>query len=163
MRRRTCSISCKVANGDMIYGQSSLYSSINRSRSGRSKKRPRCTTPRARSVIVMYSRGLASTRTASISKWLHSPVIHHTHHSYLEKHWDTNLAALTSIWNRLFGKLYIPEKDEYTPWGLGPEMQDQYRSCCRIRPAPSKTGSPCSRVALCRKAIPCLGVPPVGM
>ncbi|MEC9144541.1 MAG: hypothetical protein VYA13_06760, partial [Pseudomonadota bacterium] len=45
----------------------------------------------------------------------------------LEKHWDTNLAAVTSIWDRLFGTLYIPDKDEYTPWGLGPETQDQYR------------------------------------
>jgi sterol desaturase/sphingolipid hydroxylase (fatty acid hydroxylase superfamily) len=63
-----------------------------------------------------------------LSKWLHSPVMHHTHHSYLEKHWDTNLAAVTSIWDRLFGTLYIPEKDEYTPWGLGPETQDNYRS-----------------------------------
>ncbi|MEC7960168.1 MAG: sterol desaturase family protein [Pseudomonadota bacterium] len=62
-----------------------------------------------------------------LSKWLQSPVMHHTHHSYLEKHWDTNLAAVTSIWDRLFGTLYIPEKDEYTPWGLGPETQDQYR------------------------------------
>ena len=25
-----------------------------------------------------------------LSKWLHSPVMHHTHHSYLEHHWDTN-------------------------------------------------------------------------
>ena len=63
-----------------------------------------------------------------LSKWLHSPVMHHTHHSYLEKHHDTNLAAVTSIWDRLFGTLYIPERDEYTPWGLGPQTQDHYRS-----------------------------------
>ena len=63
-----------------------------------------------------------------LSKWLHSPVMHHTHHSYLEHHWDTNLAAVTSIWDRLFGTLYIPEKDEYTPWGLGPASQGEYRS-----------------------------------
>ncbi len=63
-----------------------------------------------------------------LSKWLHSPVMHHTHHSYLEKHRDTNLAAVTSLWDRLFGTLYIPEKDEYTPWGLGPESQGNYRS-----------------------------------
>lgn len=60
--------------------------------------------------------------------WLQSPAMHHTHHSYLEKHWDTNLAAVTSIFDRLFGTLYIPQKDEYTPWGLGPETQAQYRS-----------------------------------
>lgn len=63
-----------------------------------------------------------------LSKWLHSPVMHHTHHSYLRKHRDTNLAAVTSLWDRLFGTLYIPEKDEYTPWGLGPGNQEQYRS-----------------------------------
>ena len=54
-----------------------------------------------------------------LSKWLHSPVMHHAHHSYLEKHWDTNLAAVTSLWDRLFGTLYIPEKDEHT-LGSGP-------------------------------------------
>lgn len=60
--------------------------------------------------------------------WLQSPAMHHVHHSYLQPHWDTNFAAVTSIWDRLFGTLYIPEKDEYTPWGIGPETQDQYRS-----------------------------------
>lgn len=63
-----------------------------------------------------------------LSLWLHSPVMHHVHHSYLPKHWDKNMAAITSIWDRLFGTLYIPERDEYTPWGLGPETQHEYRS-----------------------------------
>lgn len=60
--------------------------------------------------------------------WLQSPAMHHAHHSYLPQHWDTNMAAVTSIWDRMFGTLYIPEKDEYTPWGIGPEMQDENRS-----------------------------------
>ena len=38
------------------------------------------------------------------------------------------MAAITSIYDRLFGTLYIPAKDEYTPWGLGPEDQAE----CRI-------------------------------
>ena len=71
-------------------------------------------------VAFHYPRGL--------SRWLQSPVMHHIHHSYLEEHLDTNLAAVTSLWDRLFGTLYIPEKDEYTPWGLGPATQSQYRS-----------------------------------
>ena len=54
--------------------------------------------------------------------------MHHVHHSYLPQHWDKNLAAVTSIWDRLFGTLYIPEKDETTPWGLGPETQGNYRT-----------------------------------
>jgi sterol desaturase/sphingolipid hydroxylase (fatty acid hydroxylase superfamily) len=65
---------------------------------------------------------------AWLSRWLHSPAMHHIHHSYLPQHWDKNFAAVTSIWDRMFGCLYIPEKDEYTPWGLGPETQAQYRS-----------------------------------
>lgn len=63
-----------------------------------------------------------------LSKWIQSPAMHHTHHSYLKKHWDTNMAAVTSIYDRMFGTLYIPEKDEYTPWGIGPDTQDEYRS-----------------------------------
>lgn len=63
-----------------------------------------------------------------LEKWIQSPAMHHTHHSYLRKHWDTNMAAVTSIYDRMFGTLYIPEKDEYTPWGIGPETQDEYRT-----------------------------------
>jgi sterol desaturase/sphingolipid hydroxylase (fatty acid hydroxylase superfamily) len=27
----------------------------------------------------------------------------HTHHSYVQQHWDTNVAAVTSIWDRMLG------------------------------------------------------------
>ena len=37
------------------------------------------------------------------------------------------MAAVTSIYDRMFGTLYIPEQDEFTPWGIGPATQDQYR------------------------------------
>jgi sterol desaturase/sphingolipid hydroxylase (fatty acid hydroxylase superfamily) len=71
-----------------------------------------------------------------LSKWIQSPAMHHTHHSYLEKHWDTNFAAVTSIWDRMFGTIYIPEKDEYTPWGLGPNTQAEYRTFWQNTVAP---------------------------
>ncbi|NKB99948.1 MAG: fatty acid hydroxylase family protein [Pseudomonadales bacterium] len=70
--------------------------------------------------------------------WLQSPAMHHTHHSYLDKHRDTNLAAVTSVFDRMFGTFYIPEKDEYTPWGLGPETQDECRSFQQNVAAPFK-------------------------
>ena len=60
--------------------------------------------------------------------WLQSPGMHHTHHSYLEKHWDTNLGLVTSIWDRLFGTLYIAERYEETPWGLTEPDQAKYTS-----------------------------------
>lgn len=58
--------------------------------------------------------------------WLQSPGMHHTHHSYLEKHWDTNLGLVTSVWDRLFGTLYIAERYEATPWGLTEPDQAKY-------------------------------------
>lgn len=61
-----------------------------------------------------------------LEKWLQSPGMHHTHHSYLEKHWDTNLGLVTSIWDRIMGTLYIAEKYEETPWGLQPHDQAEY-------------------------------------
>lgn len=63
-----------------------------------------------------------------LEKWLQSPAMHHVHHSYLPQHWDTNMAAVTSIWDRVFGTPYIPGKDEYTPWGIGPDDQAEQRS-----------------------------------
>ena len=79
-------------------------------------------------VQFHYPRGL--------SRWLHSPAMHHIHHSYLQKHWDTNFAAITSLWDRMFGTLYIPQQDEYTPWGIGPETQAEYRSYWQNTAAP---------------------------
>ena len=64
--------------------------------------------------------------------------MHHVHHSYLPQHWDKNMAAVTSIWDRLFGTLYIPEVDEYTPWGLGPKSQAAQRSFLQNTFAPFK-------------------------
>lgn len=63
-----------------------------------------------------------------LSYWLQSPAMHHVHHSYLPQHWDKNLSVVTSIWGRMFGTLYIPARDEYTPWGIGPKAQGEHRS-----------------------------------
>lgn len=68
--------------------------------------------------------------------WLQSPGMHHTHHSILRKHWDSNLGLVTSIWDRLFGTLYIAELDEETPWGLSPEDQAECRTLAQNLWAP---------------------------
>lgn len=60
--------------------------------------------------------------------WLQSPGMHHTHHSYLEKHWDTNLGLVTSIWDRMMGTIYIADRYEETPWGLAEKDQVEYTS-----------------------------------
>lgn len=55
--------------------------------------------------------------------WLQSPGMHHSHHSRLKQHWDSNLGLFTNIWDRLYGTLYIGESFESTPWGLPDEQQ----------------------------------------
>jgi len=60
--------------------------------------------------------------------WLQSPGMHHTHHSYLQKHWDSNLGLVTSIWDRVMGTIYIADKYEETPWGLAGKDQAEYTS-----------------------------------
>jgi sterol desaturase/sphingolipid hydroxylase (fatty acid hydroxylase superfamily) len=58
-----------------------------------------------------------------LERWLMSPGMHHSHHSRLRHHWDSNLGLFTSIWDRLYGTLYVGECFEATPWGLPPEEQ----------------------------------------
>ena len=53
-----------------------------------------------------------------------------------QKYSDTNLAAVTSIWDRLFGALYIPE-NEYTPQ-IRARNADQYRSFWQNTACPFK-------------------------
>ncbi len=60
--------------------------------------------------------------------WLQSPGMHHTHHSRRHEHWDSNLALVTSIWDRLYGTLYIAEPFEATPWGLPEASQRECRT-----------------------------------
>lgn len=55
--------------------------------------------------------------------WLQSPGMHHSHHSRLKQHWDSNLGLFTSIWDRLYGTLYVGDPFESTPWGLPEEQQ----------------------------------------
>jgi sterol desaturase/sphingolipid hydroxylase (fatty acid hydroxylase superfamily) len=54
-----------------------------------------------------------------LAKWLQSPAMHHTHHSYLPQHWDTNMSVITSVWDRLFGTLYIPSRTSTRPGASG--------------------------------------------
>ncbi len=102
--------------------------------------------------------------------WLQSPGMHHTHHSTLRHHWDSNLGLATSIWDRLFGTLYIAERYEATPWGLPPEDQAQcttlsqnllapfreFRAMLRGKPRPATTpqgGLPQSEIQISKDGV----------
>ncbi len=63
-----------------------------------------------------------------IEYWLQSPGMHHSHHSRLKQHWDSNLGLFTNIWDRLYGTLYVGDPFESTPWGLPEADQTQCSS-----------------------------------
>jgi sterol desaturase/sphingolipid hydroxylase (fatty acid hydroxylase superfamily) len=65
--------------------------------------------------------------------WIHSPTritlgplravlvdnrFHRIHHSLEERHFDKNFGAFTTLWDRLFGTAYFPERDEWPDVGL---------------------------------------------
>lgn len=47
-----------------------------------------------------------------VSQLLVSPWMHQVHHSRETRHLDRNMGFIFSFWDRLFGTLYVPRKDE---------------------------------------------------
>lgn len=52
-----------------------------------------------------------------LDKWFISPHMHQLHHSQLTHHHDKNYGSCFAIWDRLFGSLYIPARDESLLFG----------------------------------------------
>jgi sterol desaturase/sphingolipid hydroxylase (fatty acid hydroxylase superfamily) len=44
--------------------------------------------------------------------------MHQVHHSLEHRHWDKNMGFVFSLWDRLFGTLYVPKSDEQFRLGL---------------------------------------------
>jgi sterol desaturase/sphingolipid hydroxylase (fatty acid hydroxylase superfamily) len=61
---------------------------------------------------------------------------HRIHHSVEERHFDKNFGAFTTLWDRLFGTAWFPEKDEWPETGLA-EI-DQPRSLRRWFDLPAR-------------------------
>jgi sterol desaturase/sphingolipid hydroxylase (fatty acid hydroxylase superfamily) len=55
------------------------------------------------------------------------PHYHQLHHSTNPRHHDKNFGLMLSVWDRLFGTLFVPEPDEKFSFGLGHEG-DEYQS-----------------------------------
>jgi sterol desaturase/sphingolipid hydroxylase (fatty acid hydroxylase superfamily) len=56
-----------------------------------------------------------------VERYLVSPAMHQIHHSVEERHWGLNLGYHFSIWDRMFGTIYIPKGREHFALGLGEE------------------------------------------
>ncbi len=56
------------------------------------------------------------------------PHFHQLHHSTNPKHYDRNFGLMLTVWDRLFGTLAKPERDETFEFGLPDREADQYQS-----------------------------------
>ncbi len=57
--------------------------------------------------------------TGWLGRLLQTPAHHQIHHSTDPKHFDTNLGYCLSLWDWVFGTLYMPEKGQKITYGLG--------------------------------------------
>ena len=57
-----------------------------------------------------------------IARILSSPAMHQCHHSRHPRHWDRNYGELFSLWDTLFGTLYMPKGRERLVLGLSKEF-----------------------------------------
>ncbi len=64
------------------------------------------------SELPFYATGL-------LGKVIQAPAHHQVHHSTDPAHYDKNLGYCLSIWDWLFGTLYVPKKGEKFKFGLG--------------------------------------------
>lgn len=58
---------------------------------------------------------------------IQSPAHHQIHHSNKKKHWDKNFGYCLSLWDWVFGTLYMPKRDEKVTFGIGAESPE-YRT-----------------------------------
>jgi sterol desaturase/sphingolipid hydroxylase (fatty acid hydroxylase superfamily) len=59
-----------------------------------------------------------------IERYLVSPAMHQIHHSCEARHLDRNMGYHLSIWDRMFGTVYIPHGREHFRLGIGEETAE---------------------------------------
>ena len=70
------------------------------------------------------------------SNWFVSPAMHQIHHSVDKRHLDKNIGLMFAFWDRLFGTLYVPEKQESLRFGIKPEDQKQFTNVFNLYMVP---------------------------
>jgi sterol desaturase/sphingolipid hydroxylase (fatty acid hydroxylase superfamily) len=62
----------------------------------------------------------------TVNHVLFAPAMHQIHHSQAPKHWDRNFGAMFSIWDWMFGTIYIPAEPEIITYGVYGEPRQPY-------------------------------------
>ncbi len=67
-----------------------------------------------------------------LSRWFVSPAMHQIHHSIDERHMDKNMGLMFACWDRLFGTLYVPKKQETLEFGIKQEEQREFSNVVNL-------------------------------
>lgn len=72
-----------------------------------------------------------------IASWIfQSPAQHQIHHSKDPKHWDKNFGFMFSIWDALFGSLYIPREKESLQLGIAHANSEDFSTVSKLYALP---------------------------
>ncbi|MDB5491559.1 MAG: hypothetical protein JWO78_1408 [Micavibrio sp.] len=75
---------------------------------------------------------------AWLSHIIVSPAQHQVHHSIAPKHWDKNMGLIFSVWDKLFGTLYVPKTYEKLSYGISQKQPNPFNSVWDLYVAPFK-------------------------
>lgn len=68
----------------------------------------------------------------ALSRLFISPAMHQIHHSTEERHFGRNIGYALSVWDGLFGTLYVPKGEERFEIGLGDGTDARYHGVLRM-------------------------------
>lgn len=74
----------------------------------------------------------------SISHIFMSPAQHQLHHSKAKRHWDKNMGMVLSLWDWMFGTLYVPKEKEEIHFGLAGDEDEDYQTLLKMYWVPFK-------------------------
>ncbi len=65
-----------------------------------------------------------------------SPAHHQLHHSIERAHWDRNMGFIFAFWDRMFGTLVVPERDQKVTFGVNGVEEQDYDSVWKLYSVP---------------------------
>ncbi len=88
------------------------------------------------------------------------PHYHQLHHSANPKHYDKNFGLMLSVWDKMFGTLFVPEPDESFSFGLADREHDEYQSMSGLYILPLRKMGRLMGLGRSREAPPRRALPP---
>jgi sterol desaturase/sphingolipid hydroxylase (fatty acid hydroxylase superfamily) len=74
----------------------------------------------------------------SLDRIFLSPALHQIHHSVDRKHRNKNFGLLLSIWDQMFGSIYVPKEKEQLTYGIDKGVKNPHDTLCKFYFLPFK-------------------------